>query len=425
MFRTGAQFMLLALLAGLALMNQSRTEPLASWDNAFADFLAMNSPRRAAPAPVTLVGIDDASLAKHPWPWSPLEFSVFFQSALPLHPGVVAIDQVLDWERAIVLTEEQNRKLPQFEMLPQFEKLLRDNILRAPKMLLGARLGIPEDPQVIPPLQEVPLLRNVRGSIATIPEFTDIELQPTEAYRLSSTIGFTNLPPGRRHFNSVPLLLRYRGQVTPTFPLQAVLLWAKLTPDDVTVQVGSAIDLGKKFQIPIDEAGCMRVDFGAPFSSLSFDELAFASEQKEAGLKPPIPIDQITGNIVLLARTDSAARTLPLAARRHGSPGELFAAAMATILSRSFIRPAPGWATYAVIAAFMLLSFRVPRMKKAQTIILGAVVLVVYMLVALAVFARWLLWLPGVVPIGIVAVCVLFRIVTPDSFGRPKRPVIM
>ena len=75
---------------------------------------------------------------------------------MSLKPGVVAIDQVLDWERALVLPEEQNRKLP------QFEKLLRNNILRAPKMLLGSTLGIPEDPQVIPPLQEVPLLRNVQ-----------------------------------------------------------------------------------------------------------------------------------------------------------------------------------------------------------------------------------------------------------------------
>jgi uncharacterized membrane protein YkgB len=73
----------------------------------------------------------------------------------------------------------------------------------------------------------------------------------------------------------------------------------------------------------------------------------------------------------------------------------------------------------------MFLSFRVPRMKKMKTILLGAIVLVVYMLIALAVFAHWLRWLPGVVPIGIVAVCVLFRIATPDSFGRPKRPVIL
>ena len=152
--------------------------------------------------------------------------------------------------------------------------------------------------------------------------------------------------------------------------------------------------------------------------------LSPASKRKRASSRR-FPIDRITGNIVLLSRTDSAARTIPLAARRNGSPGELFAAAIATIQSQSFIRPAPAWATYAVIAVFMLLSFRVPRMKKMKTIGLGVLVLVVYMLIALAVFARWLLWLPGVVPIGIVAVCVLFRVVTPDSFGRPKRPVIL
>ena len=174
MFRTGAQFMLIVLLAGLALMNQSRTEPLASWDNAFADFLAMNSHRGAKPAPVTLVAIDDASLSSHPWPWSPLEFSLFFQAALPLKPEVVGIDQVLDWERAIVLPEDQNRKLA------QYEKLLRGSVLRTPKMLLGAKLGVPDDPQVIPPLQPVPLLRNVRGPVDEIPEFTALELQPPQ-----------------------------------------------------------------------------------------------------------------------------------------------------------------------------------------------------------------------------------------------------
>ena len=419
MFRTGAQFMLLVLLAGLALMNQSRTEPLATWDNDFADFLAMNCPRHAAAPPVTLVGINDSYLTSHPWPWNPLDFSVFFQSVLPLKPGVVGVDQVLDWERAIVLPEDQARKLP------QYEKILRDNILRAPKMLLGSTLGIPDDPQVIPPLQEVPLLRNVHGSLSEIPEYTAIELQPAEAYRLSSTVGFTNLPRTHPRFNSVPLVLRYRGQITPTFPLQAVLLWAKLTPDDVTVQVGSYIDIGKKFRIPIDATGQMRVDFGAPFSHIDFDELALASVQKEAASKPIVPIDQIAGGVVLLSRTDLAARELPLAARRNGSPGELFAAAIATIEAQSFIQPAPSWAQYTVIAVFMLLSYRVPRWKKWKTIFAGVVALVVYMLVALAVFGRWLIWLPGVVPVGVVAVCVLFRLVTPDSFGRPKRPVIL
>ena len=50
--------------------------------------------------------------------------------------------------------------------------------------------------------------------------------------------------------------------------------------------------------------------------------------------------------------------------------------------------------------------------------------LLALILIALAIFSRWLVWLPGVIPLGVVAVCILFRVVTPDSFGRPKKPVI-
>ena len=62
MFRTGAQFMMLVLLAGLAFLREARHEPLASWDNAFADFLAMHSRPGATPAPTVLIAINEDSL---------------------------------------------------------------------------------------------------------------------------------------------------------------------------------------------------------------------------------------------------------------------------------------------------------------------------------------------------------------------------
>jgi hypothetical protein len=418
MFRTGAQFMMLVFLAGLALLREARHEPLASWDNAFADFLAMHSRHGAKPAPTALIEIDNSYLTSHPWPWNPLDFSLFFQAALPCKPEVVAVDQVLDWERAIVLPEDQSRKLP------QYEKILRDNILRSPKILLGSVLGVPDDPQVIPPLQEVPLLRNVRGRLEEVPEFTAVEQQSTESFRLSSTVGFTNLPATHLRYNSVPLIFRYRGQVTPAFTLQAVMLWAQLTPDEVSIELGSHIALGKKLRIPIDASGRMRVDFGSPRGGMGFGELMLASEQKEAGRPTVAPIEQLSGSIVLLSRTDDAARTIPLAARRNGSPGELFAAAIATIQNQSFIEAAPPWAQYAVIVGFMVFGYGVPRWKKFQAVLLGLVALTVYAMVALAVFGQWLVWLPGAMPVGVVAVCLLFRVVTPDSFGRPKKPMI-
>jgi hypothetical protein len=291
-------------------------------------------------------------------------------------------------------------------------------------MLLGAQLGLPDDAQVIPPLQEVPLVRNVRGNLAEIPEFVAVERQPAEDYRLSASVGFTNLPTEHHRFNSVPLLFRYRGQVTPSFVLQAVMLWEKLTPDEVVVELGSHIALRGKRRIPIDGGGRMRVDFGSPRSGFGFDELLLASEQTAAGRTPAVPAERLKGAFLLLSRTDAASRTVPLASGRQGSPGELFAAAIATIQNGSFIERAPLLAEGIVIGCVMLLGFRIPRLKKSATVFAAIAAMAAYALVAMAIFDRTLVWLPIVLPAGMLAVAVVYRLATPDSAGKPKRPVI-
>ena len=77
-----------------------------------------------------------------------------------------------------------------------------------------------------------------------------------------------------------------------------------------------------------------------------------------------------------------------------------------------------------MVALLMLVSFRVPRQKKWLAVIVGFLALVIYVMLAMAVFSRWLVWLPATVPLGAVLVFVILRLVTPDSAGRPKRPVI-
>lgn len=409
--------MILVLLAGLVLLRESRRPPLDVWDNRWADFLAMNSRQGEPSAPVALVEINDASLQGHAWPWNPLDFSLFVQGVLPHQPEVVAIHDVLDWNR-MALPEDQQRKLP------QYEKILKDNLLRVPKLLLGAQLGFPEDPQLSPKWQEVPLLRKVKGDPEQLPEFPIVEREPSEDYRLTATIGFTNLPAVHERFNSVPLLFRHHGQIIPSFTLQAVMLWAKLTPDDVQVLLGSHITLGEKLRIPIDLRGRMRVDFATRRSGLGFDELLLANEQLQSGSAPVVDLAKLKGSIVLLARTDSVVQTIPFAARRNGSPGELLAAAIATIQSRSFIRPAPQWAAWLVLGALVLLSARVPRLKKSTAAVVGFVTLAVYVMIAMTVFGRWLVWLPGVMPAGVVLIFVLLRLVTPETVNKPKKPVI-
>lgn len=206
-----------------------------------------------------------------------------------------------------------------------------------------------------PPWQEVPLLRQVKGDASGLPGISDRgSAALSEEYRLASTIGFTNLPLTRERYNSVPLVLRHHGQVVPSFPLQAVMMWARLTPDEVSVELGSHIDLGRKRRIPIDARGRMRVDFATPRGAMSFDDLIFATEQAAAGTRPVVDLSKLKGRVVLLSHKE--ARKIPLAASRISCPGELFAAAIATMQNRS-IRRAPVWAEGLLLVVAIISSF--------------------------------------------------------------------
>jgi hypothetical protein len=405
MFRIGAHSAILMLLAGLFLLRESARPPLADLDEAFADFLSRNSRRHEERPPITFVEINDESLKEHPWPWSPLDLALFFQSGNAFAAELLATDEILAWNEEGA--DERSQKLP------QYKKILRDNILRSPKVLLGARLGFPEDPEVIPPLQEVPLIRKLKGDLACIPEFTAIEQQTEEGFRLSSVLGFDNLPENNQPFHSVPLLLRYRGEVVPTFVLQAFLIWEKLTPDDLVVEAGKRIVVAGQFDIPIDAHGRMRVDFGVPRTRCAFDDLVLASAQVDAELVPNVPPATFKGKLLFLSRTDTKAEQLALAAGRRGSAGELFSAAIATLQARSFIRRVPAFFDWSLIALAVIATLALPRWPRGRTMAVLFVLVAVYVLAALAIFGKTLVWLPVVLPGGCLLLFVLFRLLLP------------
>ncbi|MHA3770647.1 CHASE2 domain-containing protein [Verrucomicrobiota bacterium sgz303538] len=420
MFRTGAQMLLLVLLVGLVLFREAAQWPAEAVDQRWTDWLSLNCGRRNTTdlPPVALIAIDDASLNSHPWPWTPLDFSLFFQAALPFQPDVLAVEEVLEWDRAAIPPSDRTK-------LPQYEQILRDVLLRCPKPLLGARLGGLEDPQVIPPLQEVPLLRKVRGDIREIPEYPTIERQPKEEYRLSATLGFTNLPARDHPSGFVPLVLRYRGQVVPSFVLQAAMLWHKVSPDEIEVEMGSHIALSNKARIPINHRGEMRVNWAVPRTVFSFDDLLLSAEQAAAKTKTTIPAERLAHSVTILARTDQAVRTVPIPLQPKVASGELFTSALGTIQMQWFIQRAPNWFDWSLIAAAALLSFLAPRARKGRVVIATIILLALYTGAAVLVFQRTLVWLPALLPVGLALFVIIFRLLTPDWVAKPKRPVIM
>ncbi|MDP9291964.1 MAG: CHASE2 domain-containing protein, partial [Verrucomicrobiota bacterium] len=402
------------LLLGLFLVRESRQAPADIVDNTFVDWLAANTPRIMPPAPITLVEINDSSLEnQRAWPWSPLDFSLFLRGALRFKPAVVAVEQLLVWENTIAANNDWPQKYP------QYLQILHDYILQSPKILLAAQLGFPEDPDVIPPLETVPILYKVQGDVKNIPEFTIVEHQPVEELRLGSTIGFTNLPETSGTVRKVPLLFRYRGQIVPSFVLQAAMLSSKLTPDEMVVELGTQIWLGNRQTIPIDANGSMAVDFGSPFTRFGFDDLLVAVAQVEGGRPPAIAPDSMRGKLVMLARTDKVAQTLDLPNGRKGSPGELTAAALATIENQTFIRRISYKCDFAIIAVAMMLGIFFLRWNREKVVLTALSLLVLYVFACMTVFGRTLIWMPMLLPFGLMAFLVVFRLFTADSKDQP------
>ncbi len=401
--------MLLVLLVGLVLMREANESPLLDYDENFIGWLSANSAHADTLATLVLVEINNSSMgSQHPWPWSPLDFALFLDDALKFHPEAIGIEPVPEWDPEKLNADAQLK-------YPQFEKILHERILLAPKIVLGAELGFPEDPDVVPPPQPVPVLRKLSGSARDVPSFTAIEREPKEELRLSSTLGFTNVPVVREPLRHAPLVFSYDGQIVPSFVLQTLMLWFKLTVDDVKVDFGNKIALGDKVTIPIDSSGSMLVDFRAPFTRVGFEDLLLATEQIEAKLPPVIQPEVLAGKLVILARTDDASRIYHFPIGRRGSSGELAAAAIATVQSNAFIRRIGFWFDGVIVAAMMLLSWFLYRRPRQSAIPIAALSMVIYLTIGLVIFASYHLALPLSLPLGLAIFVALFRLVAPGE----------
>jgi len=404
-----ALLMIIVLIVGLFLMRESRMAPLDEVDEMFVDWLAANTSHNLPTARCVLVEINDSSLEdKHAWPWSPLDFALFLQAILEFEPKVIAIAPVLEWEDQPAGDGEGLRRV-------QFEHSLDDFILRAKSIVLGADLGFPPDPDVVPPLQPAPFFRHVRGDAGGLRQFTAIEEEPKEEYRVAPqlALGFLNLPARNEVTRSMPLVLNYRGMVVPSFVLQTVLLSMKLTTDDVTVDLGSSVQLGNKGSIPIDGAGAMRVDFGSPITRFGFDDLLLAVQQAHSGRPPIVPLDLLRGRVVLLARTDKAACTLRLPSGREGSPGELFAAAIATIQNQAFAHRVSALFDLLLIGILTALGYFLVRWSLARVIVISLIVFIFYLLISMMIFGTFLLWFPVLLPAGLFLTLFVLRLLAP------------
>jgi hypothetical protein len=397
---------LVVLLLGVVYLREPRLEQT---EEVFLRWLLRNSEPRGAVAPLTVVEIGhDAVLDRDPLKElssphpggsgvSPLEFALFLQSVLEFQPTVVAFENVLRWR----------------ERDKDQEQVLIDQAMKVPKLLLAAELTPTVDPDA--PSQEIPAFTQVTGKRGDLVEFSGIGRQPSEEMSLIGTLGFINLPGEIADGIHVPLLFRYRGEVIPSFALQAALLWLRVTPAEVTIDLGSHISLPQGRKIPIRADGTLLIspNAGKKARHITLNELALATQQHDTGETTSMELETIRDQIVL-ARTPAN----PL------SPPDVFAATLATIQTNAYIRRV-SWifdCVFLLIAAAVV--GKLGHISRVD-LVLGAIAFTAgYCLIALAIVSRWLIWLPGCLPLGGLWLLVLISIAMSHRY-RARRPQAM
>src|SRR4051812_48032666 len=397
--------MLVVLLVGVLFLREPR---LQRTEEHFLRWLLKNSDPHGPAASLTVVEIDHDRSVEHDLTAeggdtssrsganavSPMEFALFLQSALAFQPTVIAFENILRWRE----TDKDQ------------EQVFIDQAMRVPRLLLAAELTTTPDPDA--PGPEIPGFTQVTGKRGDLVEFSGVGRQPNEELRLIATAGFTNLPDEISDGIHVPLLFRYRGEVIPSFAFEAILLWLRVTPAEVAIDLDSHITLPRGRAIPIRSDGTILIspNAGRKARHLALSDLLVAAQQRDTGKEPELGSlrDQI-----VLARTPAN----PL------SPPDVFAATIATIQSSAYVRRVSPLFDCIIL---LLAAAVVAKLRDISRVdlVLGAIAFTAaYCLAALTVVSRWLIWLPGCLPLGAVWLLVLASIVIPHRF-RVRREVI-
>jgi hypothetical protein len=391
--RSAPWFLLVVCLAGLFLARESRRPGfLASVDRGFFDWLVANSPLPPASASgihstVTLVEIDD-SIVSTPgrMPLTPLEYAAFFKVVGKCDPAVVAVEPILEWT-----------KLP-----PGTEDILAEEALILPKLLLAVELGSNPDNARDP--ASLPALGSVSGNPSGLPDFPEIVAAPSaRLLSLAAASGAINLPGlAGAPVRDLPLLVRSRDRVLPSFALQTLMLWLRLAPSEIGVRVGSYVQLGDAFRLPINGGGRALLDerFFGHINRLNLDDLSLLAGDQEPPETRTIA-EQMRGGIVILGRTDRASRTLKLVSGREVSPAEVFAWSAISLARAPSTRRAGAIWDAAIIALWASLAWRLVPVHRFWGVMTVLGVLAVYGMIALSCFDMQRLWLPGSLPVGL------------------------
>jgi len=350
---------------------------------------------------VVLIGIDQASLddpALGRWPWKRNIHGQFLLLASVVKPSVVTWD---------ILFDDSNEDDAAFAT-----GIVRGKI----DVVLGGARGEP-DAGFKPGAEQLAKIRiaplpHVEGDMSAVvsSETMSVPLAPLGEV---ADIAFVDAPPAADGvLREVPLVVRIGKQIYPGLSLRSLMQHWHVTPDDVHVRLGDAIEIKNDFvhhRIPIDAAGKYLINYRHTLEGFrnygyvnAFGMLRRRFVVKDATQELP----ELTGRILLVGQTaDGLADFGPTPLDSHTPLVLVHANVLENVLNGDFARREAAWPIW--LGGFVLTGGSLAFFGQRKFYYLAAFALGAPAVFAIAVTLAWAklsVWVPVVWPtLGFVA----------------------
>jgi adenylate cyclase len=373
-----ARMVCLALLIGFAALRVWDPPPVQELRVRTFDMFQLIDPRNKAARPVTIVDIDDKSLAKlGQWPWPrtaiadmishltnfgavAIGFDVVFSEADRLNPDIVA--------RQMRYLDEATRA--RLSELPTNDQILAEAIGRS-RVVLG-ETGLPDVLSELDkslPFTGVATLGE-EGAERFLFEFPGLLRNVPVIEKAAAGRGLFSIKTERDGLiRRVPMIMRAQGNIMPSLSLE-VLRVITGTPTLLvkTDKTGIRAIRLKGLEIPTDENGQLWVHFARPDPSIYVS----ASDVLDGKVSP----SQISGKLVLIGTSAGGLNDIKTTPVSSTMPGvEIHAQVIESVLSHGVVSQ-PNYALgveliTAVIIGLLVIVFA-PNLGPVRLVLVGA-----------------------------------------------------
>jgi adenylate cyclase len=376
----------------------AQTAPAKRLEFSLLDYLIRlrHSSRQHADSRLFFVGIDDGTQAKFGrWPFARVFHGELLGFLSEIHPAAVTWDILFSEEDGI----NDDAFIQGIKMLGAPVTLAASTTAaQNENSIRGLNFGLTQ-----------PFTQVVGGN--AVPDH-ESALIPTEALRRVCFFGFADsLPSLDGVRRKVPLVLKIGEHFYPSLPLQSLMQFWKLQPQQLRIVLGDAIYIETpqiRRRIPISREGEFWINYR--YEEDGFSNRSYASVHDEFGRKyrnePAGNLPDLKEKLVLLALTSTGSSEIgPSPLNERSLVPLVFMNVLDNILRQDYLRIANAWviwitwllAAYATVRIFEHLDF--PRAAGALAGIVVVIVGAMYFL-----FITGNLWLPlGVPVLGFVA----------------------